>query len=288
MAQSVLSEGPTLIQLEHLPPQVALLLAQGLPEGATLDLSTYATDADVAAATAAAAQAAAAGDTQVAATAAAATAQVAAAVARAYTKPAGGIPAGDLDMTSVAAAPTLAGTYGPGGSAGNAARADVEANTTAIASLTGQVAASGGGIAAVLPTDISGTSATATVTLPAGTYELDGTTVEFTSNTTTGKAITATLTPTSGSFGRVYTSQLSAASTVTAPSTAVTSSAATATGAAYQWLNAGSSASTVASVLKTAGLLVVAADAQVRVTWTSSNVGITAVSGSVLSFTRRM
>lgn len=67
MAQSVLSEGPTLIQLDHLPPAVVVLLQQGLPDGHTLDLSGYVTEADLTAA-----------------------------LVSAYVKPAGGIPASDL------------------------------------------------------------------------------------------------------------------------------------------------------------------------------------------------
>ena len=258
MAQSVLSEGPTLIELDHLPPAVIALLQQGLPEGTTLDLSAYATDAEVAAA-----------------------------VAGLYAKPAGGIPASDLDMVSVAAAPDLAAMYGPEGTAGNASRVDVEANTAAIASLTGQVAASGGGVTAVLTADIAGTSTSVTVTLPAGTYDLDGTVIEYTSTTTTGKNITASISPTSGSFGRMYTSQTFTASTATAPSSSLTTSVGTATGAAYQYLSAGASATSVTAIVKTSGVLTVAAEAQVRVTWTSTNVGITAVAGTALTFTRR-
>jgi BNR repeat-containing family member len=128
MAQSVLSEGPTLIRLDHLPAEVALLLQQGLPDGVSLDMSGYLTDAELTAAVAglasdedvAAIQAALAGKATTADVAA-----VQAAVARAYVKPTGGIPASDLapgviptnapvDAAALAASPELQTAFGRG------------------------------------------------------------------------------------------------------------------------------------------------------------------------------
>lgn len=116
MAQSVLSEGPTLIRLDHLPPEVALLLAHGLPDGVSIDMGGYVTDAELSTALAGRvtdADLQAVRDSVAGKAAASDVASLVNTVAGKYTKPSGGIPAADVDTVSLAGSGAFTGAFAP-------------------------------------------------------------------------------------------------------------------------------------------------------------------------------